>query len=142
MQSSEDIMSHCLTEGGCLCGAIRYGPRGAPTVSMICHCCTCRRAAGSPTVAWLTCSAENFSWMRGKPAAFASSPAVVRTFCASCGTPLTYTHAERPSEVDVTTCTLDNPEAFPPTYHAWVSHALAWVRCGDALTAYHAAKEG
>ncbi len=66
----------------------------------------------------------------------------VRTFCASCGTPLTYTHAERPSEVDVTTCTLDNPEAFPPTYHAWVSHDLAWVRFGDGLTAYHAAKEG
>ena len=47
-------MTDVVTEGGCLCGAIRYHVRGQPTHSMICHCRTCRKAAGSPVVAWLT----------------------------------------------------------------------------------------
>ena len=40
-------------EGGCLCGATRYRATGRPTSTMICHCQTCRRAAGSPDVAWV-----------------------------------------------------------------------------------------
>src|SRR5262245_18090311 len=134
-------MGDSLTEGGCLCGAIRYRLHGAPAVSMICHCRTGRRAAGSPAVAWLTFPAESFVLLQGQPSGFSSSPPVVRTFCSSCGTPLTYTHAQRPCEIGVMTCTLHNTEVFPPTYHAWVSHDLPWVRFNDGLPTYTASKE-
>ena len=39
-------------------------------------------------------------------------------------------------QIDLMTCTLDDPEAFPPAYHLWVSHKLTWVRLGDGLPAY------
>ncbi len=120
-------------EGGCLCGAVRWSATGAPAVSMLCHCRTCRRAAGSPVVAWLTFAAQDFAVVRGTPSAFHSTPPVTRTFCGSCGTPLTYAHARRPGEVDVTTTSCDDPEALPPTYHAWSAEGVAWMRPADGL---------
>lgn len=123
-------------EGGCLCGAIRYRVTGAPTNSMVCHCQSCRRAAGSPVVAWVTFPTDHFQLLRGEPSQFRSSRPVRRTFCAACGTPLTYEHQDAPRTIDVTTCSLDNPNLFPPTHHSWLSHDLAWVRFGDDLPTF------
>jgi hypothetical protein len=119
-----------------MCGNVRYAASGPPGGSMICHCRSCRKAAGSPVVAWVTFRPETFAFTRGTPGTFHSSPGVTRTFCASCGTPLTYMHDDRPDDLDVTTCSLDDPEAFPPRHHAWLSHSPAWVRFGDGLPTY------
>ena len=123
-------------EGGCLCGAVRYRVTGTPTNTMICHCETCRRAAGSPVVAWLTFKAADFRISQGAPVEFSSTPPVRRGFCGICGTPLTYTHRDSPDSVDVTTCSLDDPQAFPPTHHSWLSDNVDWVRFGDGLPAF------
>jgi hypothetical protein len=64
-------------EGGCLCGAIRY-KADRPTKSMTCHCTTCRRSAGAPIVAWVTCPIRDFAWTRSIPVAHRSSPPVER----------------------------------------------------------------
>lgn len=122
--------------GGCLCGGVRYEVEGAPTNTMVCHCRSCRRAAGAPVVAWVTFPVERFRFVRGEPASFHSTPPVTRTFCHDCGTPLTYAHADAPQTVDVTTCSLDEPDAFPPTHHSWLAHDVGWVRFGDGLPAF------
>lgn len=129
-------MPNAVTEGGCLCGAIRYVAHGAPTVSMICHCTTCARSVGSPIVAWVTFPVSSFSWVRGVPSEHHSTTPVTRTFCGTCGTSLTYVHAERPSEIDVVAASLDDPEAFPPTHHSWLSDSVSWIRFGDGLPGY------
>jgi hypothetical protein len=129
-------------EGGCFCGEIRYRASGRPTNSMVCHCRSCRRISGSPVVAWLTFPVARLQFIRGKPARFQSSRPVRRTFCGSCGTPLTYAHSNSPRFVDVTTASLDNPTRYPPTHHSWLSHDLAWLRFGDGLPAYQQARPG
>jgi len=123
-------------DGGCLCGAIRYRLSGKPTNTMICHCQSCRRAAGSPVVAWLTFATSDFQFSKGQPVGFSSSPPVRRTFCGSCGTPLTYAHRDFPASIDVTTCSLDTPQSFPPTHHSWLSDDVEWLRFGDGLPAF------
>jgi hypothetical protein len=133
-------MSHVAFEGGCLCGAVRYRAVGEPTVSMVCHCNTCARASGAAGVAWVTFATDAFVFIRGEPAAFRSSPTVTRRFCSACGTPLTYAHAERPAETDVTTRTLDDPERFPPTHHSWIADAPTWSRPLDGLPAFEGSK--
>ena len=69
----------------------------------------------------------------GNPMRFRSSPAVVRTFCGTCGTPLTYQHDTSPDTIDVTAATLDAPEDFPPTREVWLAHRLAWEPLDEKL---------
>ena len=61
---------------------------------------------------------------------------VRRTCCPACGTPLTYETEKWPGEIDVTTCSLDEPEAFAPTHHSWTSHDLAWLPPSSTLPAF------
>ena len=129
-------MSTTVAEGGCVCGAIRYRLIGPAEGSMICHCRTCRRVAGSPVVAWVTFPRAKYEIFKGEPAEFHTSPPVRRTFCAACGTPLTYERSDSPGSLDVTTCSVDDPGLFPPTHHSWLSHDIGWVRFGDGLPTF------
>ena len=125
-----------IEQGGCLFGAIRYQVTAPPTALVVCHCGTCRRAAGAPSVAWAIFRAADFAFTRGKPATFASSPGVERGFCASCGTTLTYVDADRPDVADVTTATLDNPDAFAPTKEIWLDEKIGWEAVDHARARY------
>jgi hypothetical protein len=127
-------------EGGCFCGDIRYQATSVPLGSMVCHCQSCRRTAGAPVVAWVTFPKDRFSITRGKPAEFSSSSGVLRTHCARCGTSLTFQGPKFPDEIDVTTATLDNAGAFPPTHHSWLADDLPWVKVGDGLPTYPRSK--
>jgi hypothetical protein len=125
-----------MVTGGCACGAVRYEAGGECANSMVCHCRSCRRAAGAPVVPWVTFPNSGFRFAKGAPAEFRSSAPVVRTFCSACGTPLTYRHESYADAIDITTCSLDEPEKFPPTHHSWTSHDVAWVKFGDRLPAF------
>jgi hypothetical protein len=135
MQDSNEVTME-LTEGGCLCKAIRYRICGAPLSSIICHCGTCRRASAAPTVAWLTIDRGQFQFLCGSPRIFQSSRDVVRRFCDVCGTPLTYENAGSPNTIDVTTATLDVPDRHPPTLETWLEHKLAWQQANENLGHY------
>jgi hypothetical protein len=126
-------MTGTIVEGGCLCGAVRYRASGAESNPTLCHCNSCRRAAGAPVVAWVTFPPAAFSFTQGEPARHRSSPPVERTFCPTCGTSLTYQHADFPNEVDVTIASLDDPSAFPPADHTWTDERIAWLELGDGL---------
>ena len=45
-----------------------------------------------------------------------------------------------PGEVDVTTCSLDDPERLPPRDHTQTGTALSWVVLGDALPSFRGAR--
>ena len=126
-------MSQRSIEGGCLCGALRYRIEGEPLVSSTCQCRSCRRAAAAAIVPWITVNSERFAFTVGQPLEFNSSPPVMRTFCGRCGTQLTYRNTGYAGKIDVTTCSLDDPDAFPPVGHLWTSHKLSWVKLADGL---------
>jgi hypothetical protein len=125
-----------MIEGGCFCGAVRYQLTGSPESSGICHCESCRRASGAPSVAWVTVERERFQILKGEPAAYASSPGVVRRFCDRCGSPLTYESSKAPRTIDITTVTLDDPNRFPPTLEVWLSDRLPWQPTSADLKHY------
>ena len=125
-----------VIEGGCLCKAVRYRVSGAPIVTSLCHCRTCRLAAGAPSVAWVVFRSSELMFSAGQPARFRSSPNVIRTFCSGCGTSLTYQRDTEPDTVDVTTATLDRPDDFAPTREIWIAHKLAWEALNEALPQY------
>lgn len=122
--------------GGCLCGDVRYRIRGEPLGREICHCRTCRLAAGAPAVAWVVVGRDDFVIEQGKPVAFRSSPGVERTFCGRCGTSLTYRRDSNPQSIDIQTATLDSPDAFAPTREIWLEHRLTWMVSNPRLEHY------
>jgi hypothetical protein len=124
-------MSDAVYTGGCLCGGLRYQVSGSADNLCYCHCQSCRRATGAPMVAWGTFAAERFAVTRGQLTEFRSSPRVVRGFCASCGTSITYRHDKRPAEIDVTLVTLDDPALLEPAAHIWVEDKLPWITIVD-----------
>ncbi len=119
--------------GGCLCGAVRYRVTGEPEATSHCHCYSCRRATGGPTLAWVIFPEDAVEITDGTLAIYESSPGVERGFCASCGTSLSYRRANRPGLFDVTTASLDDPEAFPPSREIWVEERLSWVALDPEL---------
>jgi hypothetical protein len=129
-------------QGGCMCGAVRYSATTNPANSMVCHCQSCRRSAAAPVVAWVTFARAEFRFTRGTPVSFESSAKVKRHFCGACGSHLAYEHVDTPDFVDVTTCSLDAPWAFPPTHHSWLSDDIGWVKFGDGLPTFQRSRFG
>ena len=96
----------------------------------------------APSVAWIVVRRSDFMFVAGEPVRFRSSPSVVRTFCGRCGTPLTYQNDDSPETIDVTTATLDLPEAFPPTREIWLEHKLAWTPVNENLQHFRRSSKG
>ncbi len=120
-------MDQIAIEGGCMCGDVRYRATVKPMHSTVCHCSDCRRATGAQSVAWLTFPTEGFSFVKGSASVYRSSENVARTFCPRCGTSLTYRSDRLPDQVDVTTGSADDPEAFPPTKQVWAHQKISWA---------------
>ena len=125
-----------INQGGCLCSAIRFRVSGEPIFSSVCHCATCRRASAAPTVAWLTFDRGQVEIISGQPRVYRSSQGVVRQFCGTCGSQLSYEQADRPTTIDITTASMDNPNLFPPTMEVWLENRLSW-QGADAARAHY-----
>ncbi len=121
--------------GRCLCGAVRY-QCGPVAESTLCHCESCRRASGAHTLGWVTVATKAFQWTAAKPVSYRSSPEVLRTFCSTCGTPLSYSHDGLPEEISLTVGSIDQANQVPPTDHTWASESLVWDRLYDQLPRY------
>ena len=76
--------------------------------------------------AWLTFPADSFGLVKGTPARYRTDTGAWRTFCATCGTSLTYQGDKRPQEIDVTTGSVDSPEAFPPRERIFEEERVPW----------------
>ena len=125
-----------ITQGGCLCSAIRFRISGEPIFSSICHCATCRRASAAPTVGWLTFDRGQVEILSGNPRTYRSLQSVVRQFCGTCGSQLSYESVERPATIDITTASLDNPNLFPPTLEVWLEHRVSWQTTDQSRVQY------
>ena len=118
--------------GGCLCGAIRYEGIGKPCNVTHCHCEDCRKSAGAPFVTWASFGRDNFQFTKGKPREFACAGRV-RSFCARCGSALTFMSQADADEIDVTVATLDQPKIVSPTDHIWTEDRISWIKLADNL---------
>jgi len=120
--------------GGCMCGAVRYRASGEPLWVVNCHCSDCRRACGMPFATWIGFRAEQVSFEDEiDRRRHASSPSVARTFCAVCGTPLTYESDRFAGELHIMAGTLDDPARVKPTHHIYTDEAVPWALPDDGL---------
>jgi hypothetical protein len=112
--------------GGCQCGAIRFALAAPPRKVSICHCRMCQKAAGAPFASFADIEAGEFTWTRGKPAAFRSSSIAERDFCRDCGTPLSFRRIDGP-RIEIMTGAFDRPDRVVPTTQYGTESRLGWV---------------
>jgi len=129
-----------MLKGGCFCGRTRYEAGGTPFYLTNCHCSICRRTTGAPFVAWFSVPRSEFKFVKGTPTEFRSTPKGMRRFCAHCGTQLTFEHDDASGQIDVTTCSLDDPEQMPPEDHTRTTSKLKWIRLADGLPEHSEAR--
>jgi hypothetical protein len=123
-------------EGGCLCGKVRFRATAPAIDKGYCHCRMCQKNSGAPVVAWATFPAGSFSWIGEPPASYQSSREARRQFCPHCGSYMVFVSDRFPDEVAVNTASFDDPEAFPPDMHIFVSTRISWLHLADGLPQY------
>ncbi len=119
--------------GRCACAAVHYrcGPLLYPATW--CHCESCRRASGTSPVGWFTVALASAEFHGDALRTHRSSPGVERRFCGVCGTPLTYASERRPTEIDFTLGSLNDPDQVTPADHIWMADAPGWDHPTDGL---------
>jgi hypothetical protein len=111
-------------DGHCLCGKAAYTCAGEPVTTFICHCRDCQRASGSAfsvvigvaradlhltgdTIASVTTVGED------------TKQAVVRQFCAGCGSPLISLPEATPDLAFIKAGTLNDTSWVEPEMEIW-----------------------
>ena len=120
------------SEGGCLCGAVRFTVEGEFERFFLCHCSRCRKGTGTAHAANLFSTTARLRWLAGEDRIRAYTvPGTrhTRCFCADCGSTLPKV---RPSDgvVVVPAGSLDTPLAFRPVAHICMDSKADW---DDAL---------
>src|SRR5882724_1119087 len=124
-----------LIEGGCLCGEMRYQLSGSPRPGSICYCLDCRRASAAPGVAWVSVRRKDFLLLSGQLKQVQHAGRL-RSFATCCGAPILVQDAVDALWVDVTTCSMDSPELYPPKPAIWTGNGLPWISAVSSLLEY------
>ena len=123
-----------VSNGGCLCGGVRYSVRGVLRDVIACHCSQCRRTSGH-FVAATGAESERITLVKDATLVwFASSERAERGFCARCGGNLFW----RPLKdgrawTSIMAGTLDPPTHLKLKQHIFVADKSDYYEIADGL---------
>lgn len=130
-----------VTEGGCLCGAVRYEVKGQLRDIVNCHCAMCQKLHGNfgphtkaKKVNIKITNSKGLSW-------FNTSKVARRGFCCECGSGLFW----EPSEQDATGIiagTLDDHEGLKTMGHIFVSEKASFYEITDSNPQFQESSNG
>lgn len=126
-------MTPIVGTGSCFCGNVTAQVAGDPFWICYDHDDDCRRAVGSPLNIWVGYRPSQFKLLSGVPKRFSKTPGITRTFCADCGTSISYEDERLVDEFYLTIGFLDHPERFVPQAHAYWRMKPPWVALADNL---------
>ncbi|MEI9891759.1 MAG: GFA family protein [Caulobacteraceae bacterium] len=123
-----------LFRGGCLCGAVRYETTAEPVNQRVCHCRLCQKAIGAAFNARVLMRIDDVA-IAGPIGVFHSSRALERGFCERCGSTV-FSRRASGGIMGLTAGSLDDPSAFAPDMHFWISSKQPWLEITDGLPQY------
>ena len=117
-----------VRKGECRCGQLRFQVRGAPIITMACHCTGCQRMTGSAFSLSALYPSSSFDILQGEPVIGGLHGATRHFFCPHCMSWL-FTRPEGLDEfVNVRATMLDNARDFTPFIETYTDEALPWAR--------------
>lgn len=124
-------MSDAPHGGACRCGLIWAEMRAQPMLRLYCHCRDCRKQTGAPMMAFVVFNDSDVTWF-GTPKTFRSG-GVERSFCEHCGSQIGYRDDQLPGEIYLALGFMDEPERYPPSFHAFDKRRLPFIHLADEL---------
>ncbi len=125
-------MSRSGTEGGCLCGAVRYRVHAPLRRIVACHCRQCRRWHGH-VGAYTAVAREALELTADSGLAWYRSSAIaMRGFCRVCGASL-FWQGEGRGHVSIAAGSLDDSSGLRLTEHIFVADKAAYYDLADGL---------
>lgn len=123
------------TNGGCVCGAVRYTISGELRPVVYCHCEQCRRSSGH-FVAATACRRSQLSFVSDAGLAwYRSSPQAERGFCKTCGSSLFWAPAHG-RYWSIWAGSLDRPTGLRAAAHIYVHMASDYYTIDDGLPCF------
>ena len=130
-----------ITEGGCLCGAVRYEVKGRLRDVVNCHCSMCQRLHGNfgphskaRKVNIAMTRSDGLAWYK-------TSDKARRGFCRECGSGMFW----EPFDLDATGIiagTLDNSTDLKTIGHIFVGEKLDFYEINDDLPQFDGSSRG
>ena len=119
-------------EGGCTCRQVRYRLRGKPLIVHACHCRWCQRETGTVHALNALYEADRVELIAGEPEIVVTPSASGRgQRIARCPTCRVAGWSNNPQAGEavrfVRVGATDDPDAFPPDIHIYVSTKQPWV---------------
>jgi hypothetical protein len=133
---SQTVEEDAIFKGGCRCGDVKYTSSAVPTDIVICHCCACQQVSGSAYLAFIQVPSDALDITDGSSRKKLKLSAVAeRTFCSSCGTPITMAYSFSAEHVSITMGSVDlqsfKCELPKVAKHMFVSEKAPWVLLPD-----------
>jgi ubiquinone/menaquinone biosynthesis C-methylase UbiE len=116
--------------GGCRCGLVQYTSSEAPSDMTLCHCRACQQLSGSGYLPFITIPRKAFHYRSTAPRMLKLSDVAERSFCSSCGTPITMAYYFDKDNISVTMGSTEAAsftcEAPKVKKHIYVGERAAW----------------
>lgn len=123
-------------KGGCLCGAIRYETKRAPSYSGFCHRRDCQRVTGTGHCCYMIFDRSDViatGDYRSYRTVAANGNISVRHFCDTCGSQIFGSGLPDDGRLTIYAGTLDDLSEFKPTDAIFTRSRPEWDRAAMAL---------
>jgi len=123
-----------MTQGACLCGAVRYEVAGPFSMAIHCHCSMCRKHHGSAFATFASAPLMGFRWLGGQGhiVKYQSSVQGERAFCKRCGS-VAPTLIKAMDLVIIPVGNLLGKVDLPVARHVFVGSKAPWYEITDSL---------
>ena len=125
-----------ISAGQCLCGKVQFEIDVPARWAWHDHSATSRRAHGAAYATYVGSWRKRLRITRGKAAItrFDDKAAkTVRSFCASCGTPIAYERPRSPHMVNIPRALFTGRTGRQPLYHIAIEELQEWAYTGEPL---------
>lgn len=125
-----------ISRGQCLCGAVAFEIDVPARWAWHDHSQASRRAHGAAYATYVGSWRKRFRITRGEAAIarYEDKPSgTVRSFCATCGTPLIYERARSPHMVNIPRALFGGRTGRQPLYHIAIEQLQEWAYTGEPL---------
>jgi hypothetical protein len=122
--------------GQCLCGRVGFEIDTPARWAFHDHSAASRRAHGAAYATYVGSWRKRFRITKGRASITRYEDKVaniVRSFCARCGTPLTYERARSPHMVNIPRALFTGRTGRQPLYHLAIEELQEWAYTGEPL---------